>query len=189
MLLNQTNKDFRTEFLLKFTEEIIRNTGAYQKSLLDAEVRGFIKQEEKKKVSAHEETMLARESQKREIRGAVQQKIKEESKKIGDMYLKGLPLNLEEIAAIQTTPVFKPRQIIRKPALRIMEHPLPPTVSYLKPQATIETIDIGNLNILVSDPLVKIIECEGPGESIFVGGIMGRKPTTIKLSQEKKIRR
>jgi len=44
MLLEQTKEDFRTGFLLRFTKELIENTEAYQKALLEAEVKGLATQ-------------------------------------------------------------------------------------------------------------------------------------------------
>jgi hypothetical protein len=68
--------------------------------------------------------------------------------------------------------------------LMIPEQPLPETVSYVRPIATSEEIDLGRVNILIHDPLVKIIECDGPNDNVYVMGIMGRKKTPIKLSKE-----
>ena len=70
------------------------------------------------------------------------------------------------------------------PILKIPEPELPETVRYLKPVPTSEEMDLANLNILVKDPLVKIIECNGPDENILVMGMMGRRSTPIKLSKE-----
>ncbi len=183
MLLEQTNSDFRTEFLLRFTKEIIENTGAYQKAKVEAGVHELMKKGREKREKIQEEAGLAREIHKKEIKNIIQTRIKKDNEKISEMYIKGLPLNLEELSAapIQT---FRPRPILRRPALKIPEIPLPPTVSYLKPTPTSEGIDMGKLNVLVQDPMVRIIECGGPDENIFVGGAMGRKPTAIKLSED-----
>lgn len=183
MLLNQTEKDFRTEFLLRFTKELIENTEAYQKALVKTEVKVFIEKESEKKEKVPEEIKFAREIQKKEIKNIVQTKIKEDNKKISEMYIKGLPLELEELSTPPHHFIKKAKSVLKKPALRIQEIPLPATVSYLKPIPTNEEIDLKNLNTLIQDPLVKVIECNGPNENIFVGGIMGRKPTTTKLSQ------
>jgi len=179
-----TNKEFAADFLLRFTRELIENTETYQKNIVKEDVREFIKEEEKQKEIIQKIKIPEREIQKKEIRTVIRGKMAEDRKKIEEMYVKGLPLELEEIAFVPSTPVFKPKPVLKRPALRIPETQLPPTVSYLKPIPTQENIDLGNINSLVQDPLVKIIECIGPGENIFVGGIMGRKPTAIKLSQD-----
>ena len=179
MLLEQTKEDFRTGFLLRFTKELIENTEAYQKALLEAEVKGFIKKEGVQK--EQEERIAAKDVKKQEIKNIIHEKIRGENKKMEEMYIKGLPLELKEMISPPAIRLMK--KPIRRPRLQIIEPPLPATVSYLKPVPTSEGIDIGNLNILVQDPLVKIIECNGPEENILVMGVMGRKPTAIKLSQ------
>lgn len=175
-MLEQTSKDFRAKFLLKLTREIIENTGAYRSLKIKKEVKEFIikeKAEEKEKRAIEE---IKREEIKELIRG----KIKEESEKISEMEKVGLMPELKMISR----PIQRPR--IRKilPVLRIPEPALPETVSYLRPTPTSEAVDLGKINILVRDPLVKIIECNGPDENILVMGIMGRKPTLIKLNKE-----
>ena len=45
-------------------------------------------------------------------------------------------------------------------------------------------IDLGKLHPLIRDPLVKVIECNGPDEKIIVIGAMGRKNTKIILTKE-----
>ena len=37
---------------------------------------------------------------------------------------------------------------------------------------------------MIKDPAIKIIECNGPDEHIFVKGSMGAKPTDIVLNKE-----
>jgi len=67
-------------------------------------------------------------------------------------------------------------------ALRIPEPKLPPQFQHLKPTPTSEKIDLGKLNPLIHDPLVKIVECMGANQKIIVSGGMGRRPTNIKLT-------
>lgn len=184
MLLEETKKDFRTEFLLKFTEEMIKNMPSYRESLLKTEVKEFIKKEEKEKGQKEEEREHRRDIQKREIGDVIHRRLAEEDRKISEMEKFGLAPELKKVSE-SALKIKTPAQIKKiKPILKIQELPLPETVSHLKPVPTGETIDIGNLNAFVRDPLVKIIECDGPGENIVVGGVMGRKPTAIKLSQE-----
>jgi hypothetical protein len=178
MLLEQTSKEFRMRFLLRLTRELIENTKTYQELKIKREIE-FI---EKKK---EERPVIAREIQKQEeIKRTVSEKMREEHKRISEMEHKGLPIGLQALS----TPIQKPvRQIIVRKAPQIPQIPepaLPPTVSYLRPIPTSEEIDLGRINILVRDPLVKIIESDGPEENIFVVGMMGRKPTAIKLSKE-----
>ena len=68
--------------------------------------------------------------------------------------------------------------------LVIPEPILPQRFQYLRPYATSFEMDLGKLNPLLKDPLVEIIEGNGPYEHVMVIGSMGRKPTDIILSQE-----
>ena len=76
--------------------------------------------------------------------------------------------------------------LIRKPSspLFIPKPRLPQKFSYLKPVPTKLEIELGKLNSLINDPLVKNIECNGPGQNIIITGTMGRKKTNIFLSKE-----
>ncbi len=179
MWLEQTPEEFRTRFLLKFIKEVIENTEAYHTLRIKEEVKVVDRQGREKERKIEE----IKAAQKEGIKEIVQEKIKKENEKLSEMYIKGLPLELKALSAplqVQT----KKTSVRKKIPLKIPEHVLPETVSYLKPTPTSEQIDLGKLNILLNDPLVKIIECNGPDENIFVGGIMGRKPTAIKLSKE-----
>ena len=120
---------------------------------------------------------------------AVEYLIKE-SEKVSEMKKTGLLPELKKVSAV---PFIQPRVQIKKvvkekpkivPILKIQEPALPETVSYIKPVPTSEKIDLGRLNLLVNDPLVKIIECNGEDNNIVVMGIMGRKNTPIKLNKE-----
>lgn len=73
---------------------------------------------------------------------------------------------------------------VRERVLKIPEPKLPERFHYISPSPTKKEIDLGKLNVLVQDPNVKTIECDGPDERIFVTGIMGKKPTSIMLSAE-----
>ncbi|HKZ34129.1 MAG TPA: hypothetical protein VJ142_02755 [Candidatus Nanoarchaeia archaeon] len=174
----QAPKDFRASFLLMLTKEMIENTEAYKSLRIKKEVKEFIIRERKG-------PELAEGARKEEIKELIRGKIKRESEKISEMGKVGL---LPELRMI-SRPVRKftrRRAGIEKipPILKIPEPELPETVRYLKPVPTSEEMDLANLNILVKDPLVKIIECNGPDENILVMGMMGRRSTPIKLSKE-----
>ena len=81
----------------------------------------------------------------------------------------------------------KPREnkIRRAPiSLSIPRSPLPQRFQYLKPTPTNTEIELGKLNPLIKDPLVRTIECNGPNQDIFVIGSMGRKKTNIALDND-----
>lgn len=183
-MLEQTSREFRAIFLLKLTREILENTASYR----GLRVKEFIKEEKEGKMPSPQFNILdeetKREIKKEEVKEFIRGKIKEESEKISEMEKVGLAPELRMVSEPFHRPIQK--HMIRKipPLLRISEPALPETVSYLRPIPTAEEIDIGKLNILVKDPLVKIMECNGPEENILVMGIMGRKPTPIKLNRE-----
>ncbi len=111
-----------------------------------------------------------------------EEKVKEEVKEIE--LLKKYPK--KEIGKIPTKmPFFRRTKIRGMPlALKIPEPSLPPQFAYLAPTPSGEEIDLGKLNPLIRDPLVKVIECNGPDEHAIVHGAMGRKPTAIILNKE-----
>ena len=181
-MLEQTHKDFRANFLLRLTREIIENTETYKSLKIKEVAREFIKEEKEGGTPSviGQSREAIKEIQKEEVKEFVRERIKNDSEKISEMKKVGLLPELKMISK----PFQRPR--IRKipPILRIQEPALPETVQYLRPIQTSEEIDLGKLNIMVRDPLVKIMECNGPDENILVMGIMGRKPTPIKLNRE-----
>lgn len=145
--------------LLEFTKELIRQSGGEIFKLED------ILKDEYKEVRV--EKRLGKTNEKRN-----HEKIKVHE---DDDILRQEPILAEpKIYPIKrpTSPLFIP-----KPKL-------PQRFSYLMPVPTNLEIDIGKLNSLIKDPLVKNIECNGPGQNIVVSGTMGRKKTNIFLSKE-----
>ncbi|RLG10250.1 hypothetical protein DRN69_09340 [Candidatus Pacearchaeota archaeon] len=122
---------------------------------------------------------------KEETKDKIKEKIKEYNLKEKKREKK--EFNLETIKKELKIPLPKPqKRIVQKipSVLRIPEPRLPPKFQYLKPQPTSKEIDLGKLNPLIKDPLVKLIECDGPDERLIVQGAMGRKPTNIVLNKE-----
>lgn len=72
----------------------------------------------------------------------------------------------------------------KKIELWMPEINLPPHIQYLKPAPINKSIDLGKLNPLINDPMVKIVECYGANENIGVKGSMGTKKTAIVLTKE-----
>lgn len=83
-------------------------------------------------------------------------------------------------------PVGKPILPPSKKVLRIPEYRLPRRFINLRPvrEEKKNSLDLGKLNPLIFDMNVRVIECQGAGVSIMVGGKMGRKPTNIVLTEE-----
>ena len=185
-MLEQMSEDFRASFLLRLTREIIENTETYKKLKIKEEAKEFIKEEREggtPSLLSHDKEVIE-EVKKEEIKELISEKIKKDSEKIFEMGKEDLLSELKMISKPSHRLIKKMPLRRTPPVLRIQEPTLPETVRYLKPIPTSEEIDLGKINIIVRDPLVKFMECSGPEENIFVTGIMGRKPTPIKLSKE-----
>ncbi len=174
-MLKNTSKGFREFFLLKFTEQLILNSKNFE----------MLKLEELLKKKA--QLPLDKEEVKEEIKEEVKEKLhpKKTDKKVSiseDPFSK----KIEERRPMR--PQFKRREIPTPPPRKVLRAPkptqLPPQFDYLKPKPTDKSIDLGKLNVLVQDPNVKVIECEGEDTKVFVIGTMGKKPTSIVLSKE-----
>ncbi len=171
-MIKQTSKNFKTLFLLQFTKELIQSSETYRELKIKAEVHSVIKEKELKEKEKGEL------KPKREIREIVKEKIEEDEKKVTRMEKEGIPIEL----AILKRPI---RRIEHKPnILKIPEPELPPTIRNIRPIPTRREINLGKLNVLIRDPLVKTMECNGPNEKIVVSGTMGRKNTGITLTKE-----
>jgi len=115
--------------------------------------------------------------------------IKDEKEKIIYSIKRSIPqkkekLKEEDLDFYKIFKRIKPEFYSQTKTLTIPEPKLPPHLQYLKPTIRDIEIDLEKLNSLIKDPAVKIIECNGPDEHIFVRGSMGVKPTNIVLSKE-----
>ena len=167
-MLSQTKQDFRTFFLLEFTKELIRHSKG-EIFILD----NTLKKEEK------------------ELKNIIKEKIKK-PKEVKEFKNLNLSINREKSLRIKKPaiknfpPSFSQFQA-KKPSMQILRIPkikLPPRLQYLRPIPKKVEINLGKLNSLAKDPMVKVIQCNGPGENIIVEGSMGRKSTEIILSKE-----
>jgi hypothetical protein len=67
----------------------------------------------------------------------------------------------------------------------INSYKIPSTISDIMPVPSAEVIDIGKLNPFVTDPTVRLIECNGAEKIIVVKRIRGETRTTnIKLNED-----
>lgn len=77
-------------------------------------------------------------------------------------------------------PLQQPKKIIKVPKTKLPSH-----LQYLKPSANKSAeLELGKINLLLKDPMVKEIECNGPDQHILVRGVMGTKETNIVLTKE-----
>jgi len=166
--LKQNFSEAKKRFiLLSFTKELIKHSG--EGEILELE--NILKKKlEEKEIETKEGKNLT--------------KIIERIKKPEDELIKSLDTG-QNMNPIQ----FRFHQRIPQrrnnfPILKIPRPKLPPKFQYLKPTPTKLEIDLGKLNPLVKDPLVKSIESNGPNENIIVEGTMGRKKTPIILDRK-----
>ncbi|HEA46379.1 MAG TPA: hypothetical protein ENH99_01205 [Candidatus Pacearchaeota archaeon] len=171
-MLKQTSKNFRKYFFLEFTKELIRSTNTYKELRIKKEVKLIVHQS---KIP-----VAKRPLKKESINFVIKDKIKRDSEVVSQMkredpfgeFFKGFQKSGRRV---------KKRSF---PLLKIPESPLPETFQHVRPRPTFNKINLGKLNPLIRDPMVKVIECNGPEERIIVMGRMGRKNTSITLSDD-----
>lgn len=159
MLLKQTSIKFRKEFLLRFTEHLIKNSSPVDIYRLEATLKD-------KKVPLN----------KKFISQAIKEKRAEEFK-----IKKQKPI-------LNKIPGNRPRKIMRRPIKRVLRIPktrLPKTMQYLKPTPSNINLDLGKLNVLVKDPQIRDIECNGQDTPLIVKGpSIGTKTSKIILNKD-----
>lgn len=207
-MLENLKSDVKTLILLKITKRLIENTpnmGMYKLKKLTEnkqinepirinlpttkqDIRDKIKQEVKEKLS-YIPSLKIQEGDSYII-------VDQENKKRMSEKLKKANLNkpeqqrpqpirqpIQRQAPIQRAPPMPQRRPLPIP----QAHSLPAHLQYLKPtmeQIKPKEIDLGKLNPLIEDRNVKSIEIEGSDQPVYVSGMMGRKPTAEKLSED-----
>lgn len=183
------HKNFRTHFLLEFTRELIRNTETYKKSAVEVSVKNFIL--EKKEIQKLQERKIneVKEVRRKGTQELIKEKVGRDTQIVKQM--KKLPLGTKPSyhsnSANPFQSFFTPKvssQRANSSRIQIVESKLPSTVQHIRPIPMQVEINLKKLSPLIKDPLVRIMECNGPGENIFVTGTMGRKRTGIILNKE-----
>lgn len=155
-MLNEISVENRAMILLEFTKSLLMHSGYGEM----AELKKVIREEEEE-----EKIFRKKDENIQEVTAPTIKEIVVEKER--DLQSLGKRNSGMEITRQL---VEKPRIPIRiRPrVLRIPESRLPERLEYLKP--TIQNIDInlGKLNPLLQDPVVRRIECNGPGEKIVV---------------------
>lgn len=177
----QISENFPEMFLLAFTAEVLRATPGYRNSILKNRVRKVVYKIPIQRNPQQPMRFVEQRSLQPKInfQKVVQEKMTSDSKRITVLRQREDPNGLFA--------EFAPKAPISRslpPVLIIPETKLPPTVQNIKPTPMQAEIDLRKLNALVQDPLVKVIECNGPNEKIVVMGAMGRKHTPTILSKE-----
>ncbi len=178
-MLKQTSKNFKEFFLLEFTKELIRSTGTYKELRIKKEVKRVIHRKPIK-LGLPPKDLL----KKNILHGEIKEKIKRDSETISHLKKEETLSEFKKFYSLTKPPLRAPSPYRIPAQLRIPESRLPETVQHFRPIPTQRTIDLGKLNPLIRDSLVKVIECNGPEEKIIVVGRMGRKSTKVILSKE-----
>ncbi len=164
--------EFKQFFLLKFTEQLIRNSAPIEVLKL----REILKDKGDK-------VLEAQETIKEEIKEHVREVLKTE-----ELYEKSNMPKEDKFEKKWTKPKIErksfPFESFKNVRLTIPETNLPERLRYLKPTPVHTDIDLGQLNPLIKDPYVKTIECQGPSTNIVVIGTMGEKKTKIVLDEQ-----
>ncbi|MEK6897949.1 MAG: hypothetical protein AABX28_01175 [Nanoarchaeota archaeon] len=173
-----SDEDKKIISLLEFTRELIRNSGGEifeLKEILDKRHE----EEEKKKEESKQLTEITEDSREFDNLSNWKEKNIEEEK--GGKILKE-PF-VKKIFARISAPLRRNSPGKAPPVLRIPVQKLPPRFEYLKPTPTAKEIELGKLNPLIRDPLVRGIECNGQNTAIVVTGSMGMKNTNIVFDE------
>jgi len=170
-MYNFQSEEFKKYFLLEFTKELIRNSASVEIYKLI----NLLKQEE--------ETLKKGElKEKRQIKSLVKRRVKQEE---------NYAISIKKEAGKEGDPIFTgyKKEIIKqdlssKKTLFIPEPMLPERLRYLRPISTKGEIDLGKINNFIQDPVIRMIECNGPNQGVIIAGSMGKKETTITLTKE-----
>lgn len=190
-MLQQTSKDFRIFFLEQFTRQLIMNSGTNYSFTL----KKLVKEEEIKKKPELQKASpdIKREKISPFTRKGYLLSIKHRPsfKPLPQTPRLARPTSQRLFGSTRGKPIFKSYQSqqVQSPSripprvLRIPPTRLPQRLRYIKPLPADMKIDLGKLDPLIQDPMVKSIECGGAGENVVVNGTMGRKITNIVLSE------
>jgi hypothetical protein len=177
---------FKKFFLLEFTRQLIRHSAPSDllklQTILENEKRERI-EEVKKKLKDREEG--ASEKYREIEEGKIKEKRSIVHAPIG-MFESQNVLHINPFKESFGKQSQKDHFVdpFKKIGLSIPDSKFPVHIQYIKPVPMNNEIELGKLNPLINDPMVRIIECYGPGENIVVQGNMGTKKTGIILDKE-----
>ncbi|OGJ13019.1 hypothetical protein A3K62_00525 [Candidatus Pacearchaeota archaeon RBG_16_35_8] len=174
-MLKQISKTDKALILLEFTKYLLMHSGAGEL----AKLKNILWQEEKESAKGHPIT--------KQVNNEIIKEIITEKERGDGFFIKKREKD-EIIFEKNLGQEFKTRSTIpkmRRPlVLRIPEPRLPPNLQYLKPTPHNVEIDLGKLNSLVQDPVVRRIECNGPGEYVVAMVPTPRYTNTILNKEE-----
>ncbi len=192
-MLQETSKfnsvKFKKLFLMKFTKELIMNSGTRE----IFELKQILKNEKKEEIKNKSQKIIEKNKFKEE---------KKSEKMIPSIITDNSNLNHKFPQIKNIKPIFINPQIKKIPQKNIIKNKfnnknynktlsfrnllnthsrmLPPRLQKIMPIPSDKQIDLGKLNVLIKDPKVRYIECYGAGKNINVR-IPDTKPTNIIL--------
>ncbi len=202
----QKQIEFKEYFLLSFTNAILESLIKKRNfSIISTPTEQKIPEKESKEQEFHiissEAPILKKSKKEPEIRIKREPiKILEHSKSIKEGYTASKYHSLNNLdtmvsqenkykrsQATEIEPIVKSAPMKRVKSagpLNIPEPILPPHLQYLRPRPEEIAMNFGKIDPLIKDNAVRIIECRGPDEKVFVRGAMGIKPTAITLRED-----
>lgn len=190
-LSNSLNKEIgrnveriKATFLIRFTKELIKNSGTgyfYKLERLVKDKDNQIFESLKKRIPEEKKIF---QFNKEEIPSTNIRPLRNISQatpiqvfpiKRFSINVNEKPKHIQKIKSIPISPIE---------SLFIPEPKLTPQFAYLKPVPTETYIELGKLNQLINDPQIKIIECHKEDENLIVKGTFGIKKVNITLSKE-----
>jgi len=196
---------FKKVFLFEFTKQMIKNSVASDIVNLETRLEKGKKEKIEKTKEKIKEIIEFKESKEKEKLEEIGEKVSSTSAReiregriprrrsiihppIGMFEVQKIPqVNPFEKSFQKIYAETKPQIFIdplKKMGLFIPESRFPEHLEYIRPSPTAKNIELGKLNPLIEDPMVKIIECYGPGENLVVQGNMGTQKTGIILNIE-----
>ncbi len=187
-ILNNSQKEF---ILLKFTKELIKHSSKGEifelKNILEKESKEREENIKKQKLGI---LTTSSESAQNELIDTNEEQITKKNTpedeiklKLKDFDSSQYKLNESEMRG-KFRPLKPPIKKMSLSPIIIPKSKLSQRFQYLKPTPTNLEIDLGKLNPLIKDPLVKDLEVPGGNQNVIVSGMMGRKKTNIILSRE-----
>ncbi len=155
-ILENSSKDFRKFFLLTFTKELIKNSSPKLKEKIEENTKIILKKPEQKTITTPIEYASSQ----------IQKNIPKQPKRIKPQF-KPLP-----------RPSSYQQSRVNIPPARLPSH-----LKNIRPVPRKKEIDLGKLNPLIRNPVIRSIECDGPEEKLIINN-PGERKINLSLTKE-----
>jgi hypothetical protein len=185
---------FKKFFLLEFTRQLIKNSvpsGIFElQTILRKEKEQKVEEKKEKIKERIKDIEKASSTSAKEIEGVTKKVSSIMHAPVGMFQTQKMPnVNPFINSLFQEAPNKQIRNTFfedpfKKIRLSIPESRFPAHIQYIRPVPVNKEIELGKVDPLIIDSIVKSIECPGPGENLVVQGGMGTKKTGIILTKE-----